>query len=467
VVLWAGQRRFTGRIEFTRDHRQKHLFVNQGSITALRSNLVPEGIDMILGRGILKPGDVAALQAEASQGKEGDLEGHMFTALSRGKYLDASAFAEALEFQMEERLLNLMGWFEGDYELKGGVSAPLSLPRAAEIGIPDWFGRLERFLLSGESGFKLSESRVPPSSGDLRAAGGGTLMSALVRRKGNGRLIFERGARRKLFGFQDGRIATASSTDPSETLGVVLKRWKYLPAEVVDRAEATARSQGSRFREMILAEGLLAEEDLRSALVMLRVERILEALAWRSGRYEFQGALQTPESAALPAAPSPAPSKPSFSEAKSALGSDSSSILDPLFTQGVRSVLVLEPGGGASAGALCRKVVERWREKGIRSDLVEIAPGTDVGEDMANHRKKLEESHDRLLWLGGSPSAFPKVVVCVKAGRTGRRELRALLSEIPEGIPRYFFFEESFWSERLSRARNFGDKLLSRFRTTL
>ncbi|MFH1018656.1 MAG: DUF4388 domain-containing protein [Pseudomonadota bacterium] len=497
VMLWALAHDFAGRLEFARGHRQKHVFVNQGSVLGVRSNLLPEGLDMVLGRGILPAADVASLQAEASRDPSRDFDRGIASAAVRRRFLDPARLRYVLGLAVEERLLNLMGWFEGEYALKTSDEVPALLHGTPSTSLRELFQSVERFIVDGESKFKVGDAEPGPSTGDLRASGGAALLAVLCRRKATGQLIFERGPRRKLFVFEDGRIVSAASTDPGETLAAVLKRWRYLGADAVDKLESTLRSQGGKFRQIILKERLLTEEDLRSALVTLHAERVLEAFSWRSGKYDFRGALKSPRREEAP--PPPSPEIPVSAEAAASESihfmqtgrgevRPQASLFDPVFTPHVRSVVLLGSQEDPVETSAARSAVEDWRQDGLRAALVRLDPvgvsgAVETGDNAEIHVasgsrdeletrvRELEARYERLIWVGegvapafSGRALFSNVIVDVKAGRTERERLNEILAGIPEGVSRYFFFRESAWSSRLSKARGWIEALGARLR---
>ncbi len=438
---------------------------------------------MILGRGFLPASDVALVQEAASKNPAQDFDLQIVTALKTGKLLSPDRIRDVLKLQTEERLLNLLGWFEGSYVLKPSAESPSPFPATSAVSLEELFRNVERFLLDGEAPFGAPRTDSDVLQGDLRISGGACLLTILTRRKATGRLIFERGPRRKMFVFESGKIASAVSTDPGETLATVLKRWKYLAADVVDRLEFNFRSQGGKFREMILKERLLSEQDIQSALITLHMERILEGFSWRSGKFEFRGGFKEPlleevETAsgtvgASTHTKSETLRSPSLVQAAIPL---ETAMFDRVFLQGVRSAFLWIPQEDEMERIeVFRAVVRRWRQAGLRAALVhinskdasgsfeetsegDILAGAKSHTEMKEKALELERRYERLLWIGRDPDPeflrepfFSCVIADVAAWRTERERLHSLLAEIPGEIPRYFFFRESAWSGRLAR----------------
>jgi hypothetical protein len=246
VLLACLEQRFTGLVRFQRDERLKEIFIKDARVMQIRSNLVPESEENLIERGFS----------------------------SRG--------------MAEERLLNVAGWFAGTYELLPGVPSLRSTREdSGAIDLEGFFSNLVE-TLSGNCHLDYP-NESDGSRGDFGKTGSIALFVRLIREKATGRLLIERGSKKKMFNFQNGNISSAVSTDPNETLDIVLARWSFLTEKVVLQLRASMSADRVKFRDLLLSKGLLGQKEIRDALQILHTERILEALSWRIGRFEFQG----------------------------------------------------------------------------------------------------------------------------------------------------------------------------------
>lgn len=291
VMLWCHRRRFTGRLVLERDKRVKHIFFSAGDLVAIRSNLIMEGIDMVLKKGFLDPQYVVQIQQEVVAGTlDEDWEDRMVYHLLAKERLPVDRLRDALDIQMYEQVLNALGWMDGKYFLKEMEAAP---PRyefhQTKIALGPFFRDLDRFLKSGTPGFvpaKIADAVAEPA-GELGISGGATVVCHIAQRRGNGKLVFRRGRKRKDFLFRDGKIFSVSTSDAKETLEWVLERWRYLPRDIIQSVAGQARISGSKLRQSLLTQKLIRESELAESLRILHLERVLETFAWRSGHYEW------------------------------------------------------------------------------------------------------------------------------------------------------------------------------------
>jgi hypothetical protein len=291
VLLWSAQESFTGRLVFERDERVKHLYLKEGSLVGSRSNLVPEGIDMILKRGFLPAEEILSVQQFGlPKSREEDWDAGVVDRLRSENVMDSANLRVALSVQLRERVMSLVGWFDGRYAVQPGVSLPEKLPLPPPLPLSLFLQDLEGFLLSG----KVPENSACPDfefplKATLRNTGGASVFVSLALRGASGKLLFERGQRRKLFEMERGIVLSAASSDPGETLGEILRRWQFLREDVIQRLESAARAGKEKFRDLLRREKLLSDKEISSAVMTLHAERILEAFSWRSGSYEFRG----------------------------------------------------------------------------------------------------------------------------------------------------------------------------------
>lgn len=102
-----------------------------------------------------------------------------------------------------------------------------------------------------------------------------------------GTLHLERGSIEKRIVFRDGEIYTTWSNDPRESLGQYLIRHGRLTEEQLFRTMLRQEEQGVPLGEVLIAEGLLAEPDLRALLEQKAQDSIYDVFLWPEGRFEF------------------------------------------------------------------------------------------------------------------------------------------------------------------------------------
>ncbi|HET8646614.1 MAG TPA: DUF4388 domain-containing protein, partial [Vicinamibacteria bacterium] len=108
-----------------------------------------------------------------------------------------------------------------------------------------------------------------------------------------GTLHLERGSIEKRIVFRDGDIYTSWSNDPRESLGQYLIRHRRLTEEQLFRHMLRQEEQGVPLGEVLIAQGLLGESDLRALLEQKAQDSIYDVFLWPEGRFEFvDGELQ-------------------------------------------------------------------------------------------------------------------------------------------------------------------------------
>jgi hypothetical protein len=102
-----------------------------------------------------------------------------------------------------------------------------------------------------------------------------------------GTLHLERGSIEKRIEFRDGDIYTSWSNDPRESLGQYLIRHGRLTEEQLFRGMLRHEEQGVPLGQVLIADGLLAEDDLRDLLEKKAQDSIYDVFLWPEGRFEF------------------------------------------------------------------------------------------------------------------------------------------------------------------------------------
>jgi len=88
--------------------------------------------------------------------------------------------------------------------------------------------------------------------------------------------------------FRDGSICSSWSNDPRESLGQFLIRTRRVTEEQLFKALTRAGDQGRMLGAILIEDGLLGEDELRSSLQAKAEESIYDLFLWADGRFEFK-----------------------------------------------------------------------------------------------------------------------------------------------------------------------------------
>jgi len=103
-----------------------------------------------------------------------------------------------------------------------------------------------------------------------------------------GTLHLERRSVQKRIFFQGGVIHTSWSNDPRESLGQFLIRERLVTEEQLFRALLKQETEGRLLGSILIADGLLSEDDLRRSLQAKAEETIYDLFLWPEGKFEFK-----------------------------------------------------------------------------------------------------------------------------------------------------------------------------------
>src|SRR5262245_13391036 len=103
-----------------------------------------------------------------------------------------------------------------------------------------------------------------------------------------GTLHLERGSTQKGILFREGDIFSSWSTDPRESLGQFLVRERRLTEEQLFTTLLRQEDQGRLLGAILVADGILPEEELKRVLKIKVEESIYELFLWAEGRFEFR-----------------------------------------------------------------------------------------------------------------------------------------------------------------------------------
>jgi Domain of unknown function (DUF4388) len=103
-----------------------------------------------------------------------------------------------------------------------------------------------------------------------------------------GTLHLERGSVKKRIIVRDGQIFSSWSNDPRESLGQFLIRERLVTEEQLFKALIGQEEKGRLLGSLLVAEGVLTEDDLRLALQAKAVETIYDLFLWPEGEFDFR-----------------------------------------------------------------------------------------------------------------------------------------------------------------------------------
>lgn len=125
-------------------------------------------------------------------------------------------------------------------------------------------------------------------SGNLRTMDLPEILQWISSGRKTGTLHLERRAIQKRIGFKDGVVHTSWSNDPRESLGQFLIRERHVTEEQLFRALLKQETEGQMLGSILIAEGILGEENLRVALQAKAEETIYDLFLWPEGKFEFK-----------------------------------------------------------------------------------------------------------------------------------------------------------------------------------
>jgi len=125
-------------------------------------------------------------------------------------------------------------------------------------------------------------------SGNLRTMDLPEILQWISSGRKTGTLHLERRSVEKRIVFQGGVIHTSWSNDPRESLGQFLIRERLVTEEQLFRALLRQETEGRLIGTILIAEGLLNEDDLRRSLQAKAEETIYDLFLWPEGKFEFK-----------------------------------------------------------------------------------------------------------------------------------------------------------------------------------
>jgi len=124
--------------------------------------------------------------------------------------------------------------------------------------------------------------------GDLQTMGLPDVLQWITAGRKTGTLHIERGSLQKRIIVRDGNIFSSWSNDPRESLGQFLIRLNLVTEEQLFKALLAQEEQSDLLGSILLAEGVLAEYDLKRALKAKAEETLYDLFLWPAGQFEFR-----------------------------------------------------------------------------------------------------------------------------------------------------------------------------------
>ena len=128
------------------------------------------------------------------------------------------------------------------------------------------------------------------AQGDLRATSAAELVAAVFRSKASGTLMIESSRTGEIRAFfRAGDMCGTASFNGSHTLAHVMLANDWADALQIESTQLAAAKADKRHGEMLIEQGLLTPEQLRSALAVQHRENLIWLLALGEGTYEWRG----------------------------------------------------------------------------------------------------------------------------------------------------------------------------------
>lgn len=124
--------------------------------------------------------------------------------------------------------------------------------------------------------------------GDLRTMALPDVLQWIATGRKTGTLHVERRSVQKRIVLREGNIFSSWSNDPRESLGQFLIRLRLVTEEQLFRALLAQEERGRLLGSILVADGVLSEEDLKRALKAKAEETVYDLFLWPSGQFEFR-----------------------------------------------------------------------------------------------------------------------------------------------------------------------------------
>jgi len=125
-------------------------------------------------------------------------------------------------------------------------------------------------------------------NGDLLTISLDDVLDWIARREKTGILYLYRRSTQKQLAFRSGRLYSSWSNDPRENLGQILIRFGFISEQDLFTALLKQEKEGRLLGGILVAEGVLTEEQLKRALNTKAEDVIYDLFLWPDGRFEFK-----------------------------------------------------------------------------------------------------------------------------------------------------------------------------------
>ncbi|HMQ10828.1 MAG TPA: hypothetical protein PKC21_01045 [Oligoflexia bacterium] len=305
VILNCFKNKFSGRIIFENKQRIKHVYFDQGNILNIHSNLQDESFkNIILKKQLLeyektKKVAVKLDEIEAFR-KENILEHH-----EQAKYLlnlDDEQVKSIEKHVCLEKLLDLLGWFQGEYLIQENYSH--NIPEIQfGVYLEILYKNLQNFFLHALPLFeqhyqspKLEKSKFKDKN-QLILTCISNVLSSLSYYNATGILTLHKDDFIKKITFKNGNIHHIHSNKPHESLKTTLLRWNFLSSEKINYVSSYSDTE---LEKLLLEDKSLTQQTLEQAKKILMFEQYLQIFHWKVGHYHFQGDLSANDTQPLP-----------------------------------------------------------------------------------------------------------------------------------------------------------------------
>ena len=124
--------------------------------------------------------------------------------------------------------------------------------------------------------------------GDLRTMALPDVLQWIASGRKTGTLHVERRSVQKRIILREGNIFSSWSNDPRESLGQFLIRLRLVSEEQLFRVLLAQEEKGRLLGSILVADGILSEDDLKRALKAKAEETVYDLFLWPSGQFEFR-----------------------------------------------------------------------------------------------------------------------------------------------------------------------------------
>lgn len=125
-------------------------------------------------------------------------------------------------------------------------------------------------------------------AGNLRTMALPDILQWIAMGRKTGTLHLERRSIKKRIIFRKGEIYSSWSNDPRESLGQFLMRHRLVSEEELFKALLRQETQGRLVGSILIADGVLTEDQLKQTLQKKAEETIYDLFLWGDGNFEFK-----------------------------------------------------------------------------------------------------------------------------------------------------------------------------------